>query len=170
MTKKLVIRFVKFESAIAGQLLEAEGFNWIQDDSAHIRFFPNGFFVLWNKYITIPNNKNHQLCSSSFADNAERDNYLNNVIKWISEEQFRTNGKLEIGKKCEASDDGEEWRVRTFAGELAKQLGEPRHLVAYDKDLENFKRYKYVRPLSSFVQPKIEGDIYTWETEVSDER
>ena len=58
--------------------------------------------------------------------------------------------------------------VGEAAGKLAKQFGEPRHLVAYDDTLDNFERYKFVRPLSSCVRPKIGGDVYTWEMEVAE--
>ena len=168
MTKKLKIRFVEFERALAMQILEQEGYF---DTMKHVRVraYPAVdetcvFLRGWEKEY------DYSLKTIRFNNNVARDEYLNNVIKWISEEQFATGGKLEIGKECEASDNGEDWRVRIFAGKLARQLGEPRNLVAYDEILEDFERYKYVRPFASFVRPKIDGDVYTWEMEVSDER
>ena len=83
---------------------------------------------------------------------------------------FQQGGELEIGKECEASDDGNNWVVRFFAGKSAKQLGEPRYLAFWDKNLGCLIRYKYVRPLGSFVRPKIDGDVYTWGMEVADEQ
>lgn len=169
MTKKLKIRFVKFECAIVAQQLEIEGIHHFVENM-HTQFSPF-YLELRRDGVCIAVKENSVFIKHRiFNDNAERDKYLNNVIKWISEEQFKTNGKLEIGKECEASDDGKEWHVRIFAGELDKQFGEPRHLVAYDDTLDNFERYKYVRPRGSCVNPKTFGDIYTWEMEVADER
>ena len=167
MTKKLKIRFVKFEYALAMQILEQEGkFDTIKH--VRVRAYPQMdencvFLRSWEREYDF------SVRTIRFADNAERDKYFNKVIKWISEEQFAIRGKLEIGKECEASDDGEDWIVRYFAGKLARQLGEPRNLVAYDEVLEDFERYKYVRPLASCVRPKIEGDVYTWEMEAQDD-
>ena len=166
MTKKLKIRFVKFERAIAMQILEQDG---IFKATKHVQSVvcPE----IGNKCIYL-RGKNSEYDTTigfiRFSDNAERDKYLNNVIKWISEEQFATGGKLEIGKECEASDNGEDWVVRSFAGKSAKQLGEPRYLAYWYDNLGYLIRYKYVRPLASFVRPKIDGDVYIWEMEVAE--
>lgn len=168
MTKKLKIRFVKFERAIAMQILEQVG---TFKDTEHVQsaVCPE----LGSKCIYL-RGKNSTYDTTigliRFSDDAERDECLNNVVKWISEEQFATGGKLEIGKECEASDNGEDWFVRFFAGKSAKQLGEPRYLAYWYDTLGYLIRYKYVRPLASFVRPKIDGDVYTWEMEVADER
>ena len=168
MTKKLKIRFVKFECALAMQILEQVG---IFKATEHVKAIvcPE----IGNKCIFL-RGKNLEYDTAigfiRFSDNAERDKYFNNAIKWISEEQFATGGKLEIGKECEASDNGEDWVVRSFAGKSAKQLGEPRYIAYWYDNLGYLIRYKYVRPLASFVRPKIDGDVYTWEMEVADER
>ena len=168
MTKKLKIKFVKFERALAMQILEQVG---IFKATEHVKAIvcPE----IGNKCIYL-RGKNLEYDTAigviRFSDNAERDKYFNNAIKWISEEQFATGGKLEIGKECEASDNGEDWFVRFFAGKSAKQLGEPRYLAYWYDNLGYLIRYKYVRPLASFVRPKIDGDVYTWEMEEKDER
>lgn len=95
-----------------------------------------------------------------FASNDARDKTLEQVIRWISKEQFSLSGKLEIGKNCEVSDDGEVWFTRTFAGKTAKQLGEPRFLGMHND--VSLVRWKYARPIASCVQPQIDGDVYTW--------
>ena len=168
MTKNLKIRVVKFERAIAMQILEQVG---TFKDTEHVQSVvcPE----LGSKCIYL-RGKNSTYDTTigliRFSDNAERDEYLNNVVKWISEEQFALGRKLEIGKECEASDNGEDWFVRFFAGKSAKQLGEPRYLAYWYDNLGYLIRYKYVRPLASCVQPKIDGDVYTWEMEVSNGR
>ena len=166
MTKKLKIRFVKFERALAMQILEQVG---TFKDTEHVQSVvcPE----LGSKCIYL-RGKNLEYDTTigfiRFSDNAERDKYFNNAIKWISEEQFALGRKLEIGKECEASDNGEDWVVRSFAGKSAKQLGEPRYLAYWYDNLGYLIRYKYVRPLASFVRPKIDGDVYTWEMEVAE--
>lgn len=165
MTKKLSIRFVKFECALVAQQLGTKGQFEASENVLIARygvdFADEAIWILPER-----TKVGSGIAVKYFNSHVECDIYLKKVIKWISEEQFRVDGKLEIGKECEVSDNGEDWCVRIFAGKLAKQFGEPRHLAAYD-DLDNFERYKYVRPIASCVQPKIEGDIYTWETEVA---
>ena len=167
MTKKLKIEFVKFERAVAMQILEQEG---IFMTTEHVQSVVCPAISDERIYLRGADLKLHDTIStlSNFSDNAERDEYLNNVIKWISEEQFAIRGKLAIGKECEASDNGEDWVVRSFAGKSAKQLGEPRYLAYWYDNLGYLIRYKYVRPLASFVRPKIDGDVYTWEMEVAE--
>lgn len=168
MTKKLKIRFVKFECALAMQILEQVG---IFKDTEHVQSVVSPAIGYGSIYLRGKNSENDTaIAAIRFIDNAERDKYFNNVIKWISEEQFATGGKLEIGKECEASDNGEDWVVWSFAGKSAKQLGEPHYLAYWYDNLGYFIRYKYVNPLASFVRLKIDGDVYTWEMEVSDER
>lgn len=163
MTKKLKIRFVKFERALAMQILEQEGYF---DTMKHVRVsaYPAVdetcvFLRGWEKEY------DYSIKTIRFNNNVARDEYLNNVIKWISEEQFSGSGKLEIGKKCEFSDNAIEWFRGIFGGKSAKQLGEPRFLAAGSDVLA---RYKYVRPIADCVCPKIDGDVYTWEMEVSE--
>ena len=94
MTKKLKIRFVKFEKALAMQVLEQE-YKFKNTEHVWVRASPDfdeegiylrGVSAEWNEDVRQIN----------FNDNAERDQYLNNVVKWISEEQFAMGGKLKI--------------------------------------------------------------------------
>lgn len=159
MTKKLIIRFVKFEKALAAQQLEIKG---QFEASKHIILTKYGVdFSREAVYISPTNTKEmHAIGREYFKTNNERDECLERVVKWISEEQFSRSGKLEIGKKCEFSDNAIEWFRGIFGGKSAKQLGEPRFLSAGSGILV---RFKYVRPIDSCIQPKIDGDVYTWE-------
>ena len=167
MTKKLKIRFVKFECALVAQQLEIEGFSFAH--LKHVKINQNVFRLdknaIWFKYECpfFPVSNLH------FNDNTERDECLNNVVKWISEEQFAMGGKLEIGKLCDVSDDNKDWRRRTLLAVLPKSYFSK--YIASEK-YSDFKwlSWKYARPIGSCVQPKIDGDVYTWEMEVSDER
>lgn len=164
MTKKLVIRFVKFERALAMQILEQEG---LLKATEHVKAL--GFPAIGSGGISLrgvdSSLHNNISISSNFPDNDARDEFLVEVIKWISEEQFSGSDKLEIGKECEFSDNAIKWFRGVFGGKSAKQLGEPRFFAAGSDILV---RFKYVRPIDSCLQPKIYGDVYTWEMEVAE--
>lgn len=161
MKKLLKIRFVKFERALVAQQLEIqwgytsfESFEHTMFDAFHIDF---AYDAVW-----LGRHPNGNVAVRVFESNAARDEYLEKVIKWISEEQFAIKSKLEIGKECEFSDNAIEWFRGVFGGKSAKQLGEPRFLSAGSDILVRFKN---ARPIGGCVQPKIEGDVYTWEME-----
>lgn len=166
MIKKLKIRFVKFECALAMQILEQDG---IFKATKHVQSISSPSINYCYICLRGDDLSLHNIIStlSNFSDNAERDEYLNNVVKWISEEQFSTKGKLKIGKECEFSDDGVAWCSGHFGGKCAKELGEPRFLAAGSNILVRFKN---ARPIAGCVRPKINGDVYTWEMEAKDER
>lgn len=164
MKKLLKIRFVKFERALAMQVLEMTG---------KFSDFPVGLNGnIPHTQIGAPclNDDSVWLCpiqvvkTRLFDSNAARDEYLNKVVKWISEEQFALDRKLEIGEACLFSDDRKDWHSGEYAGKCAKQLGEPRFL-ALDGD-NSLTRWQYVKPLYGAL--KIDGDVYTWEMEVAE--
>lgn len=164
MTKKLKIRFAKFERALVVQQLEIEGIHHFVENM-YTQFSP--FYMEPRQCgICIQVKKNcFSIARRIFADNAERDEYLDKVVNWISEEQFATGGKLEIGKLCEFSDNGVEWHSGKYAGKCARELGEPRFLAAGSNI---FVRFKNARPICGCIKPRIVDDIYTWEMEVSE--
>lgn len=159
MKKILKIRFVKFNVALAVQVLEMAG-QFL--DSANVkigntrinaRFLPYANCVCFQK--------DNLVDIRYFSTNKRRDEFLSNVVKWISEQHFTTDRKLEIGEECLFSDNEIEWISGRYAGKCAKQLGEPRFLEL-DGDVA-FTRWKYVKPISGAL--KVEDDIYTWEME-----
>lgn len=167
MTKKLKIRFVKFEIALVMQVLEMRG---EFSDSEHVkigntRFCYNSCSIDFIFYMQ----KDNLVGVGYFGKNEQRDEYLNNVVKWISEEQFATGGKLEIGKLCDVSDDNKDWRRRTLLAVLPKSYFS-KYIASENYGDFKWCSWKYARPLASCVQPKIDGDVYTWEMEVADER
>lgn len=168
MKKLLKIRFVKFERAIATQVLEQEGFfkatEHIGGSTAH-SFYKERIYLYSPKEYPFEEYK-YRVDVIGFDNNAERDEYLEKAVKWISEEQFADGRKLKIGEKCLFSDDGEDWNTGEYAGKCARQLGKLRFL-ALDGDV-SLTRWKYVKPLYGAL--KVDGDVYTWEMEVADER
>lgn len=165
MKKLLKIRLVKLERALVAQQLEMAG-KELFTPSEHVVL--SGFGIdFTDDAVWLSRLYDLNIGARLFHHNDERDRYLNKVVKWISEEQFATGGKLEVGKKCEASDDNEDWVRRIFAGEADEQFGEPRFLALGLESTLMLRRWRYVRPLASSVRPKIDGDVYTWKTEVA---
>lgn len=165
MIKKLKIRFVKFEHALVAQQLEIEGIHHFVENM-HTQFSP--FFVELRRCgICIQVEKNcFGIARRIFANNAERDEYLEKVVERISEEQFATKGKLEIGNGCEVSDNREDWVERRLIAVLPENYSN-RYIAQTCDDKNKWTYWNYARSID-FIQPKIEGDIYTWEMEVSE--
>ena len=162
MAKKLKIKFVKFERYLVAQQLEMTG-NEHFTPSEHVALSTSGIDFA-DAAIWLSRSCNFNIGVRCFRDNDERDRYLNKLIKWISEEQFLTGRKLEIGKLCSFSDDGKQWTPGEYAGKCAAQLGEPRFLSGRPESIL-LARWKYAFPLED-VRLRIDGNIYTWEMEV----
>ncbi len=164
MTKKLKIRFAKFERALVAQQLEIEGIHHFVENM-HTQFSPF-YLELRRDGVCIAVKENNVFIKHRiFNDNSERDKYLENVIKWISEEQFAMGGTLRIGEPCKFSDDGEKWYFGKYAGKCAEQLGEPRFLSGF-REATSLTRWKYARANGGRL--KIDGDVYEWEMEVAE--
>lgn len=161
MTKKLKIRFVKFERALVMQILEQRG---SFRDSEHVCMeLP----ALSGDRIYLCDEKergNLYVSERSFVTNTERDEYLKNVICWISEEQFGKNneGMLKSGELCEVRDHKDfEWEKRKLLAVLPKRFAN-RYIVEDGWD-NGWTYFTYARPIGRRIEPKIDGDIYTWE-------
>lgn len=161
MSKKLKIKFVKFEKALAMQILEQEG---SFQDSVHVNI---GMPELCYDVIYICDEEergNSGIFKKYFNTNAERDEYLKCVIRWISEEQFAmSSGRLEVGKMCEVRDcDYEAWERRKLIAILPKKYKD-RFIVEKQGDNRDWMYFNKVRPLMDCIEPTIDGDVYTWE-------
>jgi len=169
MTKKLVIRFAKFERVLVGQQLGVEGKEFFEESDC-VRFIGYGLDFADSAVWISLNKAEHTngIATRYFDSNDERDEYLDKVIGWISKEQFSTGRKLEIGKFCSFSDDGKQWTNGEYAGKCAAQLGEPRFLSGHPGS-KLLARWKYAFPFEG-VRLRIDGDVYTWEMEVGDEK
>lgn len=155
MNKKLKIRFVKFDCVLTMQILEQEG---EFKESEHIRL--NIFSGLYNDCVFL----NSWISSMHFYTNQERDEYLNKVIRWISEEQFAEgSGELRVDEMCEVRDVPRgEWKQRKLIAILPKRFAN-RFIVEDDCDNCDWTYFVYARPIGRRIEPKIDGDIYTWE-------
>lgn len=163
MFKKLKIRFVKFERALAMQILAQEG-EFIDTEHVRIAIAPE---LLPDRVFLRGRDREFDwaVCNSCIAKtDDELDEYFDNVVKWISEEQFsRSEGNLEIGKTCDVSSGGENWIRAVFAGECAPCFGEPRYLAISSVGADTLYRFKYVRRARESIKPITSGDVYTWE-------
>lgn len=176
MKKSLKIKFVKFELALAMQVLEMKG----KFSDSPVGLNGNGSHILigaprlnegclgYDRVWILPT---LTVKMRMFDSNTARDEYLDNVIKWISEEQFATGGKLEIGKPCMVSlfndIDEEDWVMGRLLAILPEHIRR-RYIIQSKNDKGLATSWEYARPLASFVRPKIDGDVYTWEMEVSE--
>lgn len=161
MNKKLKIRFTKFEKALAMQILEQEG---SFHDSEHVG---TGFPELYCERIYLCDEDlrdNWDISERFFKANAERDEYLKNVIRWISEEQFGKDneGMPKSGELWEVRDNkDDEWEKRKLITILPKRFAN-RYIVETDRG-NSWTYFALGRPIRRQIEPKIDGDIYTWE-------
>ena len=162
LDKKLKIRFVKFERALVMQILEQRG---SFRDSEHVC---TGLPALSGDRIYLREERerdNWDVSERSFVTNAERDEYLKNVIRWISEEQFGRGNEemLKPGELCEVRDHkGFEWEERRLVTILPKRFLN-RYIVEDNDENNGWTYFVYARPIGRQIEPQIDGDIYTWE-------
>ena len=125
MTKKLEIKFVKFEKALAIQVLNQEG-SFKATKHVGLGNYPllmkDGIW-LSHYYDEKDEEINHQISCSYFNSNKERDEYIEKVVNWITKEQFpNKDNELKIGSECEVRDYAEdEWVKRKLITILPKQ-------------------------------------------------
>lgn len=86
MTKKLKIRFVKFERALVVQQLEIEG---DFKNSPHVSTSQHDIGLFCDAvWISVGETRiMNEIAAKNFDSNRDRDEYLERVVKWISEEQ-----------------------------------------------------------------------------------
>lgn len=164
LPKKLKIRFTKFEKALVMQILEQEG---EFKSSTHVRlsysepWIESKYIYLIGKHVEFDKHAS----TMRFNNNEERDAYLKEVVHWISEEQFGKNneGMLKAGELCEVRDVPRgEWKQRKLITILPERFAN-RYIVEDDCDNCDWTYFAYARPIGRGIEPKIDGDIYTWE-------
>ena len=164
MVNELVIRFIKMEKALVAQQLEikvSNKFSYKYKDN-HVIFNQAGIdFADDAVWLSRPNSP--RVAVRMFNTNAERDEYLNKVLGWISEELFQLSkdyGKLKIGETCEVSNDTKEWVPRKLIAIYPEEL-EYRY---FSESLVENKRnvFLYARPLKQEADFGVDGDVYTW--------
>lgn len=162
MNKILKIQFWKAEKALAMQVLEQEGYF---RDSEHVC---TGLPELCCDRIYLCDEEergNLRIYTRYFNTSDNRDEYLENVIRWISEEQFAEgSGELKIGEMCEVRDYGEFRDKRRLLAILPDSYN---NRFITEDGFERWCSWQYARPIHKRTEPKIEecGQLvtYTWE-------
>lgn len=153
--KELKLKIEKFDKAIAFQTLK------VTDcvDSEHVKFSASPAIledeIVLNKY-----KDNSTLGIAYFNSNEKRDSVFEQIIEWITSEQFsRPLTKLEVGEEALFSDTIGEAGVR---GKLVYILPEgfaSRFLSASDS-YPYWCYWKYAFPVNDTL--KVKGNIYHW--------
>ncbi len=167
MTKKLRIRFVKFEKALVMQILEQTG-EFMGTKHVKLGNIPElGEYEIylrgWRKdYDLIP-------VFIRFSSNDERDEYLEKVVGWITYEQFTNAGEPKVGDWCEVRDDEKQvWVKRKLVAILPEQYSNRHICETLGEKKKVVKTWTYARPLAQRIEHKIDGDVYTWDMEVAE--
>lgn len=153
--KELKLKIEKFERAIVVQTLK------VTDcvDSEHVKFSASPI-ILEDKIVLNKYKDNSTLGIAYFNSNEKRDSVFEQIIEWITSEQFsRPIAKLEVGKEALFIDTIGEAGVR---GKLVYILPEgmaSRYLSASDS-YPYWCYWKYAFPINDTL--KIKGDIYHW--------
>ena len=168
MKKILKIRFVKFEKALVAQQLAVVGDEHF-DETEHVKL--DGSFYLCESLLSLINSATDdrvKINALYFSNNTKRDKYLEDVVKWISEEQFAMKGKIKIGSKCAVSDNTVSWRKRFLLAVLPEDID--KRYITNGRFPGESESWRYARPISGSDNLVIEDDVYTWQMEVADER
>lgn len=167
MNKKLKIQFWRAEKALAMQILKQEGLPKEKGDGfIEIIDSPALDFKLGVWLRGYHHDADFNLDSIYFVTNAERDAYLQKVIKAITDELFTGEGKLKVGEMCEVSDDGVSWRKYRLLAILPDRY-EMRFII--ENGTLSWCTCTYARPIVKRTEPTVEecGQLvtYTWEEE-----
>lgn len=168
MSKKLKIRFAKFENALAMQILEQEGLPKEKTDG-YVRIYDSPVLisakVVWLRgYLHYTNLKLNPI---HFVTNTERDEYLHWTVNAITDELFTGKGELKIGEMCEVRDDeDEQWKKRKLLAILPEKY-DKRFIVEKEEYPYEHSSWDCARPIAKQTKPTIEecGSVatYTWE-------
>ena len=170
MKKKLVIKFWKAEKALVMQILEQEGLPKHKNNNrVRILLSPSFFYEKGEVYLRGQSTEwDYCIASARFESNQDRDQYLDKVIKAITDEIFTSNGELKIGEYCEFSMDCEGW----ITGRLLAVLPDDcklRYIMKGGAYLRGWDCFNYAQPKTKRTEPKVEtnGEVitYTWEEE-----
>ena len=170
MKKKLRIKFWKAEEALVMQIIEQKGLPVRKEEGAiHIINCPalrvDNISLRGNQHLDDLN-----LNYMYFANNSERDDYLDKITQAITDELFtNVQGELKIGELCEVrSYDNDEWGKRELLAVLPPKFSR-RYIVRMWSCFDEWESYMQARPIAKRIEPKIEvnGEITvcTWEEE-----
>lgn len=154
--KELRLKIEKFNKAIVFQTLKMQG---DFEDSEHVKFMSHPAIIrdeiLLDKY---PNET--AVGIKYFNDNDERDDVFDNVIKWISDEQFSVpRRELEVGKEAMFNDSFGAGLVRKKLIHILPEGFESRYISESDT-YPYWCYWKYAYPAQDVL--KIKNNVYHW--------
>ena len=170
--KKLKIRFVKFEKALAMQILEQEGLPKNKEvGNVWIKACPHltrdRVFIRGSE-----KSKDFTLGLQEFESNKKRDDYLKRIRDKIMTELFMSAPEEpKVGEmvevRSEARDEWEYYNYKLIA--ILPENCASRFITEYPCPM-GWMGWNYARPIVKYIEPKIErlsdnDIIYTWEEE-----
>lgn len=161
MKKSLSLQITNFNKLIVVEQLSST--NNLTRRTEHITVTSDPCIVLNDDHIRLTtNNEDIHVAVKHFDTNQERDEYIDKIKNWISNEQFDGTHKLEIGKPCLVSDDGENWYEHIFVGKIPEKYGSELPVFVIEKNCSDadWIRWAFVKPLNDF--PRASEKIYDW--------
>lgn len=150
--KRLKIKFVKFENALALQTLEQEGVFEQKDDPTIGDKNP----LLYKIILNVKEEHAYDISIKFFDDNQERDKYLPLLIKSITDKMFDCVDELKVGELCEVRDRySKGWHKAILLAILPKELLNDRYIVQ-TPNAKLWTSWQCARPLQSKSEPIIE--------------
>jgi hypothetical protein len=154
--KELRLKIEKYNKAIVFQTLKMSG---EFEDTEHVKFMSHPAIIrneiLLDKY---PNET--AVGIKYFNDNDERDEVFDNIIKWISDEQFSVpRRELIIGKEAMFNDSLGAGLVRKKLIHILPEGFESRYISESDT-YPYWTYWKYAYPAQEVL--KIKGNVYHW--------
>ena len=154
--KELKLKIEKFDRAIAFQTLKMSGYF---EESEHVRFMTHP--VILSKEIILNKRPNdNEIGIRYFNNNEERDEAFDNIIKWISDEQFSVpQTELKIGDEAMFND--------TLGADLFRRKliyilpeGFESRYISDSSTYPYWCYWKYAYPAQEVL--KIKGNVYHW--------
>lgn len=136
LRKKLVLEIKEFSDGQCKYLVK-ESFGIPEDDTSGYTLGAGEIGYIWSA--------------------STKKDLINAAQKVFSEQR----GELTWGEDCEVSEDSKMWTTRKFVGK--HPIREGYIVVRYLGSTDQPEYWRYARPTVKKVEPKIEGDIYTWE-------
>lgn len=154
--KELRLKIEKFNKAIVFQTLKMQG---DFEDTEHVKFMSCPAIIrdeiLLDKY---PNET--AVGIKYFKDNEERDEVFDNIIKWISDEQFSVpRQELVIGKEAMFNDTIGADLVRRKLIYILPEGFESRY-ISDSNTYPYWSYWKYAYPAQDIL--KVKNDVYHW--------
>lgn len=161
MHKKLHLKLIKLKKALVMQVLEQEG-EFEPSEHVDIALSPG----LGHDRIYLRGSRedrNLEPNIMTFDTDVQRDVYLDKVINWITNEQFKLESKeLQVGEICETKYSfSDVWEQHRLLFILPKKCFN-RYITTCNNS-QGWLAWEQARPLVSYSKPKISNNIYKWE-------